>query len=155
NEMTPDIRRVFRQIANWAGGKGQTAQRLRLAIGRLRAMDASVLRMDDFVKTTYILAQRWIDGNDQLRLSRYLYYDSAELTREILWSKLMPWERARAMRVLNALTNFGRNLFQTVNQVIANQGEKPYDPGRALGLVAWQTTGAPRLFNRPFLPANE
>jgi len=141
-EMTDDLRRVFLQIADWSGQKGQTPQRLRAAIAQLQATDASVLRMDDLVKNNYLLTQRLVTGDSELRQHYYPANWPQKMQHEILWSTLMPWEQDRAVHVLNALTKSSLYRLQLVQFVLAAQGQTQDDPRRALVQFAAEGTNA-------------
>ncbi len=133
-EIKPNVRRVFLQIANWAGKPGQTPQRLRAAIDRLQSLAPSILRLDEFVKNNFILTHRMIDGAADLRQHYYPSNHPEQMQGEILWDTLMPWESARAARVLNALTSDAMYRFRQIDFVLDRQGEK--QEGAGLGQTA-------------------
>ena len=48
---------VFNHLAHWMARRGQTSERIRGAIERLESVDSRILRLDEKLKTDYVLAQ--------------------------------------------------------------------------------------------------
>ncbi|HEV2969917.1 MAG TPA: hypothetical protein VGY55_08000 [Pirellulales bacterium] len=91
---------LFRQFAYWGAQPGQTRERIGGALKRLQAIDPQILRLDECIKSDYILGHRMAFGNPAAmwRINRYF------VDTDVLWLKLMPWESDRAVRVLNLLS---------------------------------------------------
>jgi hypothetical protein len=75
-----------------------------------------------------------IDGAADLRQHYYPSNYPWGMQSEILWATLMPWENARAARLLNVLTGDAIYRFRQIDFVLERQGEK--QEGAALGQTA-------------------
>jgi hypothetical protein len=97
NDSFPDL---FRQMAYWGAQKGQSPERIAGALKQLQAIDLQMLRLDESIKSDYILGLRMAFGDsvEMWKLQRY------SISEDALWLKLMPWESERALRVLNLLS---------------------------------------------------
>ncbi|HTQ39696.1 MAG TPA: hypothetical protein VMJ32_11755, partial [Pirellulales bacterium] len=127
----------FTRFTNWAGIKDQTPQRIRDAIQRLQAIHPADLHLDDAVKDEYFIANRAIQGDESANTVFYSGY-YRPTTGDFLLTMLMPWERHRADRVLNALTQAELSLMQRVLEVLDGQLSYGADSGRALSLIIAQ-----------------
>ena len=84
--------------------KGQTKERIADAIKRLSALDTSLLRLDDGLKSDYLIALRAVAGDaSEINAIGGRVNAATELMRR----NLLPWERERATRLLNILTQIG------------------------------------------------
>jgi hypothetical protein len=111
---------AFPYIADWAVQKGQTAERIDAAIGRLTGIDYRALRLDEGLERRYIFARRYVLGD----ASATYETDSAKqysMGPEIYWGRLMPWERQRALRMLNLLTATALDRLQIMHNRIAER----------------------------------
>ncbi|MBN2023686.1 MAG: ABC transporter permease [Pirellulales bacterium] len=89
--------RALAGLRAWAAAPGQTHKRIRTAIEALDQIDRERPSRSDAIKAQYVEARAVIQG-DATRASE----DDLLRTR---WVRAMPWERHRAMRVLNFTTN--------------------------------------------------
>jgi hypothetical protein len=97
---------VFAAIKSWALAPGQTPDSIRNAIVRLQSDQDDLQPFEDYLLSQYVLTQRVINGDE----TAWMYYypkNNQPTTGEILWNRLMPWESARATRVLNQLAQAG------------------------------------------------
>ncbi len=95
----------FSELVGWAAQPGQTDQTIRKAIQALEAIDFNTLHGKDSLKSNNILCRRFLAGDEQL--SHLFYNTNMEpylAARQMLLSRLMPWERAREERQLNLFT---------------------------------------------------
>ncbi|REK09444.1 MAG: hypothetical protein DWQ37_18580 [Planctomycetota bacterium] len=90
---------IEEELPHWAAAKGQTVERIRQAIARLA--DFSV-RSEDALQPLYAfyaVDRRFLDEG---KPPPYL---GNNVTRMILWRRLLPWERYRALRLLNLMAD--------------------------------------------------
>ena len=87
---------VYDQLPLWAAQTGQTADRIKKAIAELEEITADMPAGSQQIKYKYM--QTKADLSEGFQSHVYI------TTANILWSKI-PWERARALRLLNLLTN--------------------------------------------------
>jgi hypothetical protein len=112
--LMPDFRRPFHQIAYWGAQKGQTPARIRRAIKGLDALDPRLLKLDYAIASTYLLGQRVAAGEPaSLWLNR-----PGDSSVYSLWVEFMPWEKARALRVLNLLTAVAERRLQEMRTTL-------------------------------------
>ncbi|MBI3838668.1 MAG: ABC transporter permease [Planctomycetia bacterium] len=125
---------VFSKFSYWAAQKGQTAERIGIAIKRLQAIDASLLRLDDYLKKDYIVARRATFGDlgAWLALSGQAKEDG-QIMQRMLWGKLMPWEKQRGLLVLNLLTATALDRLHEMRETLAGEsGVVDFlEPGRS------------------------
>jgi hypothetical protein len=136
--IVPDFRRVFQQLSYWAVQKGQTPQRISRAVNRLQALDSGLLKFDDLIATTYLLGRRVVAGAPP---SIWLYRPDAS-SGSPFWIEFMPWERARALRVLNLLSAAAEGRLQEM-QMTLDLDDKGIDDS--------STRGIARFCRSPFL----
>ncbi len=99
-----DFHDVIHEITLWGARKGQTKERIAAAIKRLSALDTSLLRLDDGLKSDYLIALRAVAGeSSDVNAIRGRVNTATELIRR----NLLPLERERATRLLNILTRIG------------------------------------------------
>jgi hypothetical protein len=116
------VKLVFAELVAWAGHKDQTAEGLRGAIQRFQGLDDDLLRLDDRLKSEYIVARRYVFGDPN---AWQALFDSGR--RDVMppmhWPKLMPWEESRGLRALNWMSaiNF-QNLEWLRKTLVANEG---------------------------------
>jgi hypothetical protein len=103
-ENVQEAAKVFTLVVNWAAEGNQTAGQIDAALDRLRGVDSSMLRLDENLESAYLFARRRVLGDDSAIASG----DPAEAQSsesDILWSRLMPWERQRGLRMLKLLNS--------------------------------------------------
>jgi len=97
---------VFDQIGIWGAHADQTTDRIRGAMDRLAKLEQVDTWVAKEIQTRYLVMSRFIQG-DLAAGSGLVYggHHQAALARQWLWLKWQPWERERAQRVLNMLTD--------------------------------------------------
>jgi hypothetical protein len=117
---------VFHQLRFWGAQKGQTHERIGRAIKRLKSLDSRMLRLDEVLKTDYMLARRVAIGDPTAPWFTTGYLTEDDFRRatssDILWIKLMPWEGDRALRLTNLLT---QTAFARLTEMRAALGFRP------------------------------
>lgn len=88
--------RVYDLLPFWATRPNQTAERIKNAAGQLEKLTTNVPVDDWEIKLEYIITREIITKGFNNYNKKYLNYD------HILW-RLFPWERARALRLLNTM----------------------------------------------------
>jgi hypothetical protein len=125
---------VYLELPLWAAEPGQNRQRIVAAIKQLKELEATLLSPSDAIKTDYLRLRRMVSGGpDALATSDIA---SSTVSKAALWS-LMPWERARALRLLNFCTGNDLTFVERVQQSIEN-GSPVVLPSR------WELTPRPR-----------
>jgi hypothetical protein len=125
---------VFQQIQYWGAQKGQTPDRIRRAIKRLEALDSRLLNLEDMIALWYILGRRVIDGEP----AAIWIFVRADWRASSLWTALMPWEKQRAMRMLNLLTSVAERRLQEMRRTLEIDNEGNTDPRyRGLANYNW------------------
>jgi hypothetical protein len=95
-------KRAFDQVAKWGTQDGQTSERIRSALQEVRALDHHVMRLDDGIKSNYLLARNCLLG---VPADRSLLADHGQYgTAHRLWFTFLPWETTRALRLQNVIT---------------------------------------------------
>jgi hypothetical protein len=131
---------LFRQLAYWGPQKGQTPERIAGALKRLQAIDSRFLRLDENLESDFILGERaaMCDPTQPRNLMRF------SITDETLWLKLMPWESARALRVLNLLSQTALQRLQEMRLELALTARGKIDSGKG-----WHIEGGVRDLCEP------
>ena len=148
-----EVHFVLDDIAKWSGESGQTPERLRGALERLKEFNHDSLHFDDQLKSVYVITARALAGDKNAldmfyamsipgergqETQRQKLIDS-NITYQRLWAILMPWENARAKRVLNQLSQGMLWRLSATQQMLALQGQKQHDAGNALqGVSSFQ-----------------
>ena len=101
-----DATLVFTELVEWSAQSGQTAERVRAAVERLRGVDWEILHLADGLKSDYILARRFVEGDHGAGVALFGSKNSAGImAQRLFWDRLMPWEKHRELRRLNLETN--------------------------------------------------
>lgn len=112
---------IFRDLKLWSAAKDQTPQRIRAALQRLQTLDDSILRLDEELKMAYVIVEQALRENS---LGWFLYHNRGlqkdRSFEDTLWGTLMPWERTRAIRLLNLLTNTALLRLRTMREDMNN-----------------------------------
>ncbi len=89
--------------------EGQTSKRIREAIGRLQALPDDFLHPGDAWKSEYVLMRRFFNGEDVYEIldGDYSFWKRFDLSSQLLWNRLFPWEKYRQLRTLDRFTWFG------------------------------------------------
>ncbi len=112
---------TYKHLPYWAADAKQTPERIRAAMQQLDEIDKTRPSQTDYVKYQYVQARRFIMLDPDL-----LTEEGFDETRIFLFTmsmKLMPWEQARAMRLLNQLAVPGFKALETAEREAA-QGKR-------------------------------
>jgi hypothetical protein len=144
---------VFGEISSWAWHQGQTPERLRGAIRKLQAVDNTIFPLDDRLKSTYIVAARYVSGDATAWGS--LPHGDQGLSPAMLWPKLMPWEKYRGQRVLNEITAVGLQRLDLMRKELAEglgvADSLPNVPARFWGVYASAVSLIDAMFEENFV----
>ncbi len=106
--------RLFKELPDWAARPDQTPERVRRALERLKAIDTGILHVQERADIEYILTRRIIEGDEQLLVGLY----GASSAQLMLWARLMPWERDRALRMLNLVAEAAATRLKLVKSAL-------------------------------------
>ncbi len=98
-------RLVYQCLPRWAAHPDQTAERIRAAIARVEPLQKGLPSPSDAIKSDYVLVQQIISGDLDAAEAMDLF---AGHPLVLLATQRLPWEEARAGRVLSLST--ARNL---------------------------------------------
>ena len=96
-----DSPRSYYQLPLWAKRPGQTRERIVAAIKQLAEFETTLRPPTYRLKDRYLMVESLITGGPEALAGHVGSDDASHL---ILWS-LLPWERRRALRLLNVLTS--------------------------------------------------
>lgn len=96
--------RIFDRCVDWAAEIGQSAKRIDAAIKRLAAIDIGDLRLEEQIEWKYAYARHKLLDGDGVLFPNPDGSSSERNAADVRWLTLMPWERERAVRMLNLLT---------------------------------------------------
>jgi len=113
---------TLEQIMHWASLPQQSSERLQRAVGQLRDYSTSVPLRESCIKNEYILTRRFLELD--LSAADRLAMTAAHAQRFVLLFKLMPWEQARARRLLDAITATSLRRLRTA-EVSLDRGDDP------------------------------
>lgn len=112
---------VYRELAGWAAHEDQTAERIANAVNQIADITRGVAPRDVAIKNQYLLLRQLIDADpdafDKLNVA------PAHAFRIYLWYTYLPWERTRAIRLLDRLTALDMQQWQAA--VWAVEGSRP------------------------------
>ncbi|MCR4415728.1 MAG: hypothetical protein NUV77_25220, partial [Thermoguttaceae bacterium] len=94
--------RVYDRLTIWATRPGQTAKRVAEALRRVRRITANLPSRCDAIKWHHLYAEQMLEAKLDLLKAARLDENTMSLLR--LVRCYMPWERARAVRLLNRMT---------------------------------------------------
>jgi ABC-type transport system involved in multi-copper enzyme maturation permease subunit len=149
-------RRIYLLLPYWAAEPNQTPKRIKTAIDQLEKITPEIPTGKLFVEIGYLsvktqLSQGFIETNkdDRKRKDNYLPF---------FW-RIIPWERARAMRELNVITHYALKLLseaeaeaQDNNKCIATyslQERRNYELARNSEYVLREDINIPTLYSGP------
>ncbi|HEV3416719.1 MAG TPA: hypothetical protein VG056_07910, partial [Pirellulales bacterium] len=108
---------VYHELPLWAARPGQNRQRILAAIKQLKELETTLPRPGDAIKADYLWMRRTVTGGpDTLATSNV---NADRVSKVAAWS-LLPWERARALRLLNLCTGIDLTFVERVQQSIDN-----------------------------------
>jgi hypothetical protein len=109
---------AFQEIADWGAVKGQTPERLRLAIQKLEALKDADQSFERAIKNQYIQERRWTEGG---KSDDFFPRTNQSLATAATIDMIMPWERWRGVRALNVVTADVLNQLQLVQMKLNSQ----------------------------------
>jgi ABC-type transport system involved in multi-copper enzyme maturation permease subunit len=119
----PVERAVQQRLLHWSTAPGQTPERVRKAVARLEQITDDLPSRTSEVASQYFVLRRLIDGDTEAMAQEG--WDEEQIIRTALWLKWMPWERARAHRLLNSLTARAMDQMRDVESAMANGVKVP------------------------------
>jgi len=111
------LRLVFEEIAAWGAHEKMTPELVRDAIRELEAFSPDKLPMARTLESRYLFAGRAIDGNEFALMEHSFQLSPSGIH---LWREL-PWEAARARRMLNQLAHAGTQRLALVEGGLEHQ----------------------------------
>ncbi len=88
---------TYSQLALWAAQPGQTRERIVAAIKQLEQFETTLPPLAEVLKDEYLDIRRLIRGGPDALAG---YIERSDPSHLLLWS-MLPWERQRALRLLN------------------------------------------------------
>jgi hypothetical protein len=104
----------YSQLPFWAAGPGQSRERIAGAIKQLEQFESTLRTPIDEAKSNYLWARRLVTGGPDAIVDF-----RSEAVVAIRWS-LLPWERFRALRLLNVCTNTDLQVLEGVRRAFAS-----------------------------------
>ena len=117
---------VYSQLRVWASKPGQTPERIRIAIEAVERMMSEPPSQTDAMKAEYVMARQIIEGDFDL-LGNVIGTSGprSEAIRSVVAMQWMPWEKARAIRLLNVLTAEELRRSEQVERAVAAGSSLP------------------------------
>lgn len=133
------IASYFSAFPRWAAQKGQTPATIDAAIDRLRQIDPTILRLRQKIEWHYAFARRrLLDGERPIfPVANFQYVQNQYGNPASDWLPLLPWDRERALRMLNLLTATSLDRLQAMHDALANRSEIATYLPTNLGLVGF------------------
>ncbi len=94
-------REIYSDLPRWAAQPGQTGERILAALKRLDEIEAARPSSSDAIKSDYLRLRQLVTGGPEAIAASGVEGDT--VSQAIMWS-LLPWERSRALRLLNYCT---------------------------------------------------
>lgn len=95
-------RDIYVRLASWAAEAKQTPERIHGAIAQLDEIDESQPSRANTIKSRYVWIERIIAGDPETLGATGMGRNT--MTKTMLWARWLPWEQARARRLLNRQT---------------------------------------------------
>ncbi|MCC6127078.1 MAG: hypothetical protein IT426_19125 [Pirellulales bacterium] len=115
---------VYARLPGWAARPGQTRERILAAIEALKKQpeDSEPIACEskyEYLRNRGILAgdRKFTDYMDN-ELSKQKSNYKREVNQFVLWERFFPWERYRALRILNELSRNNLHIIAQVNQLL-------------------------------------
>jgi hypothetical protein len=113
---------VLSELTHWAAQKGQTPQRVRPALGRLKEFGVAELRLQERINANYALTRRFLLGDKDALQPFYGRIGRGSISSEAIWLAFIPGEAVRAMRLLDVLTQVALWRLEDMQLVLKTQG---------------------------------
>ncbi|MEX0675663.1 MAG: hypothetical protein WD063_01220 [Pirellulales bacterium] len=126
NFTLPEVKLILSALAEWSAQRGQSTERVRAAFERLRGIDWQMLHLADGVKSNYILARRFLDGDQAAGAVLFGSPNAYEVAFRSFWDRLLPWEKYHELRALNLATNNSLRYFRQL-EITLRVGEAVVD----------------------------
>lgn len=139
-----EMGRVLEELPYWAAQPGQTVQRIRAAVDRVRSLHSSMLHLDDGLQSAYLVARRYAMG-DYAAAGALLGYwaNNSDADARVVWGKLMPWEKYRQARALDQTTRGVLGNLQWIRSLLRNGDgvitSLPADPNHFFNYDEWSS----------------
>ncbi len=117
---------VYEQLGRWAAHPQQTGQRIRKALAGLEQITANLPSPSDAIKWEYLWMQRIIAADPSALAAADMKPNDVSLMT--LWARWLPWEQARARRLLNRIAARDLRRFQGIERA-AVEGRRIPDWG--------------------------
>ena len=112
---------VYGYLDEWAAAPGQTPQRIRIAIQAIERLMSEPPSRTDAIKADYLITRRIVEGDiDLLGNELSTWDDRTRAVRTIVAMQWMPWEKARAVRLLGWLTGVQLRSLENVERAVAD-----------------------------------
>ena len=151
-------RTVYNYLKHWAAKPGQTPERIRTAVEAIEQIISQPPSRTDTIKAEYCVARQIVEGDTDL-LGNVFNDPEIETVREVVAMQWMPWEKARAVRLLDWSTLRALTRMESIEQALANGTSLPMGapsryycrwwPCSALQVRLYNTTIALRHFHGP------
>jgi hypothetical protein len=122
---------VYDRLPLWAAHPDQTSQRIRAAIDQLDKLAVDRPSITDVPKSEYLWTRKLILADPEALVAAG--FDQDEVFTLILWARLLPWEQARTLRVLNELTDMNLDTLRRVELAVTQHYDVPQE---LLGLIS-------------------
>ena len=117
---------VYGHLRLWAAKPGQTPERLRKAIQAIEPLISQPPSRTDGIKAEHMLARQIVEGDTDLMGSKFNRHDGrTEAVRAVVAMQWMPWEKARALRLLNWSTSSQLKSLENVERAVADGIRRP------------------------------
>ncbi len=111
---------VCKQLTSWAADPGQTPQRIQTAIEALERLMSQPPVHSDGIQAEYRVARQILEGDYVLLEAKLGDSDrKAQAVRTVVAMQWLPWERARAVRLLTWITADGLKQMRTMESELA------------------------------------
>ena len=114
---------VHGYLDEWAAEPGQTPERIRIAIEAIERLMAEPPSQTDAIKADYVITRRIVEGDIDLLgnvLSKSDVITRTRAVRAVVAMQWMPWEKARAVRLLDCLTAAELKQIESVERAVAD-----------------------------------
>ena len=116
-------RDVYDRLVTWAAAPGQSSDRLLAAIRTITAFQQGLPARANAIEADYLLLERIARADPEAMAAVFLPGDQ---TKMIVFRSYLPWERARALRALRAVTAAHLRSTAELESKLGSRAEGPY-----------------------------
>ncbi len=132
---------VYRALPFWAGAADQTPERIRRAIRELENLQRNLPSRTEAIKSDYLFARDVLAGDPEALAATKM--GKRTMIKRMLWARWMPWEHARAVRLLNRQTTYALQVISHAEEASASGQRIPrwddrYLPSRWESYDHWE-----------------